>query len=349
MFDRPGVYRAATALACVIALVGGYAGASLLLTRSTSPSVEASEPSGAPATPAPQPEESGPIVVHGTGDVLLDPRELWILSSSFNAPWTGVRDLFGADDLTVVNLECAGSDLGRPEKKEFTFRCPNGFAAMHSSGVDVANLGNNHAGDYGKEALLDARARLQGAGVAPVGAGKDAAEANAPVIVERKGKRIAILGFGGVVPTPSWIATADTPGVADGYDTASMVEAVRSAAQHADFVVVTIHWGAELKTQPNADDVARAHALIDAGADAIFGHHAHVLQPLDWYKDRPIFYSLGNFVWPKGGPTAVGEVIFSPDGKVSACLLLGTITGAHPVLDDPGKRCDIQQDGGDTT
>ncbi len=329
-WSRPIAVRAWIATGAVVALTGGYAGGSWVLARAKPPAVAAAEASE--AKPTPKPDTNAPIVVHGTGDVLLDPRELWILNNSPSAPWTGVRDLFRSDDLTVVNLECAGSELGEPEEKEFTFRCPRGFTAMRTSGVDVANLGNNHAGDYGKDALLDARARLTRSGVVPVGAGRNAAEANEAVILERNGRRVAVLGFGGVVPTPSWFATSDRPGVADGYDTASMVAAVRAAEARADLVVVTIHWGDELKTQPNADDIARAHALIDAGADAIFGHHAHVLQPLVWYEQRPIFFGLGTFVWPRGGPTAVAEVTFSPDGKIGACLLPGTISGGRPML-----------------
>lgn len=326
MVDRwrdPWMRNVSVAIGAAMTLIASFFAATWLLDRTPPQSVEAAEGDAAPALPAPTPS-SGPIVVHGTGDVLFTSGEA--------DAWSGVADLFRSDDVTVINLECAPSELGSPEKKEFTFRCPHGFDVMMDAGVEVVNQGNNHSADFGKEALLDGRRRLTEAGLHVVGSGREADEANAPAILERRGRKVAVVGFGGVVETPQWIATPSRPGVADGYDTASMVRAVRAAAAVADHVVVTLHWGAELDTQPRADDIQRATAMIDAGADAIFGHHAHRLQPLHFYKDRPIFYGLGNFVWPRGGPTAVARVIFEPDGTVRACLVPAHITGGRPSL-----------------
>ena len=312
------------AVGAVLMLVGSFFGVSWYLERTPPPSVEAAEATRTPTLPP-----TGPIVVHGTGDVLY--------TSGAASVWDGMRELFTTDDLTVINLECAPSELGSPEDKEFTFRCPRGFDEMLEAGVEVANQGNNHSADFGKEALLDGRRRLREAGIEVVGSGRDADEANEPAIFELRGKKVAVLGFGGVVETPQWIATESRPGVSDGYDVASMVRAVRAAEAVADWVVVTLHWGAELDTQPRGDDVGRARAMIDAGADAIFGHHAHVLQPLDFYEGRPIFYGLGNFVWPRGGPTAVAKVIFDPDGSIRACLLPAYISGSRPSLTGPSS------------
>jgi poly-gamma-glutamate capsule biosynthesis protein CapA/YwtB (metallophosphatase superfamily) len=157
------------------------------------------------------------------------------------------------------------------------------------------------------------------------------------VIVERKGWRIAVLGFGGVVPAADWLAGPGRPGMASGDDVAAMTAAVRAAAAQADLVFVTVHWGVELDTRPRPDDVARAHALIDAGADGIFGHHAHRLQPLGAYGGRPVAWGLGNFVWPTlsdaGSRSAVAEFVVEPDGAVHGCLLPVRITApGHPEL-----------------
>jgi len=222
--------------------------------------------------------------------------------------------------------------------KEFNFRCdPAALPAAVEAGVDVANLANNHSGDYGPVALLDSVGRLRAAGIAPVGVGADAVTARAPAIVERKGWRIAVLGFGGVVPAADWLAGARRPGMASGDDTAAMTAAVRAASAQADLVFVTIHWGVELDTRPRPDDVARARALIDAGADGVFGHHAHRLQPLGVQGDRPIAWGLGNFVWPTlseaGSRSAVAEFVVEPDGRVRGCLLPVRITSpGHPQL-----------------
>ena len=99
------------------------------------------------------------------------------------------------------------------------------------------------------------------------------------------GWKVAVVGFGGVAPDDGWYATADTPGMRNGDDTPTMVEAVAAAEEVADLVVVTIHWGMELDTTPRQDDIDRAHAMIEAGADIIFGHHPHRMQPLEMVGD----------------------------------------------------------------
>ena len=270
----------------------------------------------------------------------LDIRQLGALRSSFDAPWVGVQDLFRTDDITIVNLECAAGEGGAAQDKEYTFRCHHpAYNAMRAAGVEVAGQGNNHSMDFGPQAMLDGIARLRAADVAPIGSGLNAAQANAAHVVEIRGKKIAVLGFSAVVPSPSWLAGPHHPGLANGYDIANLQSAVRAASALADFVVVTIHMGVEKATQPRASDIARAHALVDAGADVVFGHHTHVLQPLQIYKDRPIFFGLGNFVWPSGGATAVGEVVISPDGSVKACLLPASIRGGRPALSPDAQRC----------
>lgn len=301
------------------------------------------------AAPSPSsPEATGPppargrLVIHGTGDVNLDPGSIPALrAKGYAHAWTGLSGLFTRDDLTVVNLECAASTLGAPVPKAFNFRCdPAALPAMRAAGVDVANIANNHGGDYGSQALLDSRANLLRAGIAPVGAGENAAVANTPALFASNGWTIAVLGFSGVVPSGDWLAGPAHPGMANGYDIASMTAAIRAADQLADLVLVTIHWGQELDTQPRPEDVTRAHAMIDAGADGIFGHHTHRLQPLGWHRDRPIAWGLGNFVWPTlsaaGSQTAVAEFVVEPDGSVKACLLPAVIASpGHPVLTQP--------------
>lgn len=294
-------------------------------------------PSATAAAAADEPR--GTLVVHGTGDVNLDPAYIPALRArGYAHAWSGLDGLFASDDLTVVNLECPVSDRGAIVPKEFNFRCdPAALPAAKEAGVEVANLANNHSGDFGPDALLDSVERLRGSGIAPVGVGADVREASTAAVVERNGWRVAVLGFGGVVPAADWLATSRRPGMASGDDTEAMVAAVRAAGEVADLVFVTIHWGVELDTQPRADDVARAHAMIDAGADGVFGHHSHRLQPLGAYKGRPIAWGLGNFVWPTlseaGSRSAVAEFVVSPDGAVSGCLLPVRITSpGHPEL-----------------
>jgi poly-gamma-glutamate capsule biosynthesis protein CapA/YwtB (metallophosphatase superfamily) len=288
----------------------------------------------------PLPEPKGKLLIHGTGDVNMDPSYIPnLVANGYDYAWSGLGGLFQRDDLTVINLECAISTRGDPFPKEFTFRGPpESLPPMAEAGVEVANLGNNHAYDYGPDALMDSRRHLRTAGIAPVGAGKDQDQALKAAVFELNGWRVAVVGIDQVVdPYPEAIATDDKPGTAAGHDTGLMIRAIRDAEHQADIVIVTIHWGVELDTVPRAEQVELGHRFVDAGADIIFGHHAHRLQPMDTYKGRPIFWGLGNFVWPnfsaEGSTTAVAQVIVRKNGGYSGRLLPAFIESAgHPVL-----------------
>jgi poly-gamma-glutamate capsule biosynthesis protein CapA/YwtB (metallophosphatase superfamily) len=337
----------------VLALVAGLS-AGMLADRDTSNRSEGKRPAAGRATSTPRspspsstgppaspsPSQRGRLVIHGTGDVIVDPGYIPNLRvHGYAWAWSGLDGLFKRDDLTVINLECAISKLGSPVPKEFNFRCdPAALPSMRRAGVEVANQGNNHAYDFGPAAVVDGRRNLLENHIAPVGAGKDAKEALSPARFDVEGWKIAVVGFDKVVdPWPTAVAAPGHPGTAAGHDEDAMAAAVRSAAKEADIVIVAIHWGVELDQRPRAGDVGLGHRLIDAGADMIFGGHSHRLQPMEVFKGRPIFYSLGNFVWPRhstaGATTAVAEVTVGPKGKFKGRLIPAFIeVSGHPVL-----------------
>lgn len=280
-----------------------------------------------------------PVVIHAVGDTNFDTGYIPNLAiHGYEYAFGGLSGLFTDDDLTIINLECTPSQLGAPLDKAFTFRCdPSSLPVAREAGVDVANLANNHSQDFGTEAMLDGRANVNRAGIRAVGVGADLAEATAPTVVTVSEWRIAVLGMGGVVPGGSWLATEDRAGMASGDDIDQMTAAVRAASEVADFVAVSIHWGWELETEPRADDRERAEAMIAAGADMIFGHHPHRLGDLEFIDGRPVFWTLGNFIWPRlsdaGATTAVARVVISADGAIEACLIPAFIeTSGQPVL-----------------
>lgn len=294
-------------------------------------------PSGASASDAEEPR--GTLVIHGTGDVSLDPSYIPAFrSNGYGWAWSGLGGLFQRDDLTVVNLECPATSIGAPIPKTYNFRCdPAALPVAERYGVDVANQANNHGYDQGPEALLDSIRSIRRAGLIPVGAGATAEEADAPRYIEVKGWRIGVVGVGEVLDPLNQVAVGNEPGTSVGHDFPRALRAIREAAAHADLVVVVIHWGVELDTQPREYQVVEAHRMIDAGADVIFGHHSHRLQPMETYEGRPIFYGLGNFVWPRfsveGSTTAVAEAVVHPKGRVTGRLLPATIASdGHPVL-----------------
>ncbi len=302
------------------------------------------EPGSTTAVPAVDPPEPrrGRLVIHGVGDTNFDPAYIPDLGRlGYGHAFDGLGGLFESDDLTVVNLECAPSDLGQPVPKTFNFRCdPDSLPVARANGVEVANLANNHVLDYGVEAMLDGRVNVEAAGMAAVGVGADLAQATTPALVDIEGWRVAVLGMGGVVPADWWLATDERPGRASGDDIDQMAAAVAAAARQADLVVVSIHWGRELVTEPDAGDRARAEAMVAAGADIVFGHHPHRLGDLELIDGKPVFWTLGNFVWPRlsdaGSTTAVARVVVDRDGGLEACLLPAFITtSGRPELTGP--------------
>ena len=302
---------------------------------------EAASPTGEPQPSPSPPEEPGePLLIHGTGDVSLDPSYIPALGSNgYGWAWSGLNGLFRRDDLTVINHECPSTDVVAPLAKTFVFRCdPDALDEALEAGVEVASLANNHGFDQGPEGLIDSVRNMRRAGIVPIGAGASQEEADAPRYLDVNGWKIGLVGVGEVIDPDTQVAVGDEIGTAVGHDFPRALRAIREAEATADLVIVAIHWGVELDTQPRDYQVEEARRMIDAGADVIFGHHAHRLQPMDTYRGRPIFYGLGNFVWPsfsaEGSTTAVARVLVRPNGSIVGRLLPATIVSdGHPVLD----------------
>ncbi|MEJ2605449.1 MAG: CapA family protein [Anaerolineales bacterium] len=241
------------------------------------------------------------------GDVMLDRRiGERIANGNPIFPFELVFDFLSTADVTVGNLECAMGEQGAPVDKGYTFRAPAEAARSFAiAGFDLLSLANNHAMDYGPEALLDAISLLEKNHVQSVGAGEDAAAAAAPVILTANGTNIAFLSYVDVpvevrgFDARSWTATQNQPGVswADPEQMRADIAAVRPLA---DIIVVLLHSGYEYVVQPSLPQVTAAHTAIDAGADLVLGHHAHVLQGIEFYNQGVIVYGLGNFVFDDG-------------------------------------------------
>ncbi|MBN1289395.1 MAG: CapA family protein, partial [Actinobacteria bacterium] len=235
-----------------------------------------------------------------------------------------------------VNLECCLSTTGSPVAgKEFCFRGPPESAAgLFSAGVDVVSLANNHSKDYGTAALVETFSNLRANGVKWCGAGNNSAEAFAPAIVDVRGQKIAFLAFNGIVPS-GWPATASEPGCATTWDRGRVSETIAAADSTSDYVVASFHWGVELDTSPNVSEMELAHLAVDSGADLVLGHHPHVVQGFELYKDRLIAYSLGNYIF--GPPREISAktltlvVLLTPEGLVQAKLVPMHISSCRPV------------------
>ncbi|MGK2939449.1 MAG: CapA family protein [Solirubrobacteraceae bacterium] len=278
-----------------------------------------------------------PLVLAAVGDINFgDGPGAEIAAHGPGYPWASVGARLKRADLAFGNLECAVSLRGSPQEKMFTFRGrPSSLRAMATNaGMDVVNLANNHAGDYGDLALLDTLRTARAAGVVTVGAGATADAAYRPQVVERLGLRIAFVGFSTILPY-EFQAVGDNPGTAWGH--AARVRAgVRRARADADVVIATFHWGIEKDTTESAEQRALAALALRSGATAVIGAHPHVLQPIRRPAGRLIAYSLGNFVFSAASPgtqrTGILDVRLGAGRVVGSRFTRATIRASRPVL-----------------
>lgn len=263
-------------------------------------------PSGGDVVPAPGEDEPTEETVSFAfvGDVLLGEYVGTLLKRhGFDYPYEHVRETLQQADFAVANLETAVTSISgeKPGLKTYEFRSdPEAMPAFREAGFDLVSLANNHTLDFGPEGLRDTMRHLDANEIAHVGAGESAAEAFAPVYLEKNGLRIAVLGFSRVIPDGSWKAGKQSLGLADAYDYRLPVGEIEAAKAEADLVVVLVHWGEERSQEPDPlKQVDLGRRFVDAGADLVIGSHPHVLQGIERYKDRWIAYSLGNFIFTK--------------------------------------------------
>ena len=221
-----------------------------------------------------------------------------ILAGDIDYPFAKISPTLQDADITFVNLESQLADLGgetQSPTNEFRFAGPPaGAIALANAGVDIVSVANNHMWDYGKDRLLETMDHLESAGVAYVGASKNPEQKWAPNIIEVHGHKV------GWLATTTLLNGYEKVG-ADEYvafdDTKALTAAIASLRKQADWILVSVHTGNEYQTTPEKETVALMHAIIDAGADAVIGHHPHVPRPIEIYNNKPIFYSLGNFAF----------------------------------------------------
>lgn len=245
----------------------------------------------------------GPAVLAFTGDVNF--ADDWYNMLHY-AKTAGIEDCFGesllaemrAADVLLCNNEFVFSDRGSPMPgKQFTFRAKTANVSMWQQlGADIVGLANNHCFDYGEDAFLDTLSTLQGANIPYVGAGKNLEEAMQPQFFLVGGMKI---GYVACTRAEKYILTPEagetSPGVLRCYDPELAVQAIQTASEQCDYLVVYVHWGTEGSTVLEQAQTDLATRFTEAGADLIVGTHPHILQGAGWRQDTPVLYSLGNF------------------------------------------------------
>jgi poly-gamma-glutamate capsule biosynthesis protein CapA/YwtB (metallophosphatase superfamily) len=233
--------------------------------------------------------------------------------------FSGVKSVLAADDYTVANLETAIIYSGTPLEKQFRFRGkPDYLNILKEGGVECVTTANNHSWDYGDSGYAETQRNLARFGIESFGYDK-------VLKTDIKNLRFAFIGQSFSLQE-------------------NVLPLIKLLRDSVDFIIVVMHWGQESRYQPDCTQRAMGHALINAGADLVVGHHSHVLQPVENYRGHYIAYSLGNFVFggninPREKRTEILQVFFSkkqaPAIKIIPCRIssVDTMNDFRPVID----------------
>jgi poly-gamma-glutamate capsule biosynthesis protein CapA/YwtB (metallophosphatase superfamily) len=240
------------------------------------------------------------------GDVMLG-RQMpgWVGLRGAKSAFAKIAPILQSADLAMVNLEVCvsteGDFIDKGGRQPYYYHClPEMLDVLTVAGIACVATGNNHAMDFGPDALAQQTQILEAAGFLHFGAGPNAAEASRPKYAKVNGVTVAFIGV--ETETPKMAATDSTAGI----HYASLSDMVRKlsgsialARAHADFVVVSPHWGINWETAPTETVRQCARQLIDLGADAVFGHSAHILQGIEFHAGRPIVYDMGTLLFDR--------------------------------------------------
>ena len=282
-----------------------------------------------PTTTVPEPEE---FILTFAGDCTLGTDHktyggsgtfVYIVGEDYAYPFSNVLSYFENDDFSIVNLEGTFTDYNVPQEKDYKFRAPPAYAKILTMGsVEAVNLSNNHSYDYGQTGYTDTKATLEAEGISYV------EDLKTMLYTTQRGLKVGVFSGKYEVKT-----SKIQEGIA------------KLRGEGAEIVIASFHWGVEGSYRPTRQQKNTAYAAIDAGADIVFGHHPHVLQPIEEYNDGVIFYSLGNFSFggnrnPRDKDSAILQqtVIRESDGTVH----LGTLERIPVRISSVSSRNDYK-------
>lgn len=293
--------------------------------------------------------QAKPVHILAAGDILLDRGvDKYLDEYGYEYPYKDISEEIRKSDISFANLECPLTGKGEAvlkKRQDLIFKGnTQNSPALYGAGFDILNLANNHSMDQGREGLLDTIEVLEDAGIRVLGAGTSRSEARKPVIVEKRGIRVGFLGYSDF-PPEGYIYAEDKADVARP-DLKTLGEEVRAAGKECDLLVVSFHWGKEFDHYPGKMQLELAHGAIDNGADIVIGHHPHVLQGIEKYKGKLIFYSFGNFVFDRQlssgtDETAVVDISVDSRGWKKVRIIPVKIMDCKPVITEGQEAADI--------
>ena len=261
------------------------------------------------------------------GDIMFARNMPGVLSMD-SSPFAGVSNVTSNVDLLLINFENAATDYEIPSKSDVPLKCSPSYVPLaRGNNNTVAALANNHAMDYGYTGMNDTIYYLKEAGITPIGAGNSEAEAHQAVTQEINGRKITILNYmdsNNFAEYP-YEMMPYANGSSPGYSAYDPQDAQKQISEHndSDLVIVYMHFGNEYSHAPNEDQQRIAHELIDYGADVVVGTHPHVTQGVEMYNGKPIFYSLGDFMFDLANPDTLSDYFVKIDliGGTGECTV----------------------------
>lgn len=253
--------------------------------------------------------DRGNLSITVTGDVMFGRNTPGVLSLD-SSPYAYVSNVTQNTDILLVNTENPFTTSGDALKPDVPLKASPEYIPLlnGTDGMVISANANNHVFDYGVTGMRDSIENLDSYGIAHIGAGENKAEATKPITIEKEGHNITIFNYMDsenfqeysqeVMP----IAGDDTPGYSAWDDTESVEQIKQARDNGSDIIIVYMHYGNEYSRSPNDNQIKISHLAIDAGATAVVGSHAHVTQGIEVYKDKPIFYNLGNFIFDQSNP-----------------------------------------------
>ncbi len=268
---------------------------------------------GTPPSQSPADKDQSNVVkISAVGDIMLGgTSEPVFQEHGYDYAFAQVKHLFANSDVVIGNLEgpLTHSDTPYDVDKKFLFKTPPELVApaLKNAGFNLMNLANNHIMDFGEQGMRDTIEALHQHGIQSVGVGSNLEEARRGTSMTVGKYKIGFLSYSLTFPKSFW-AQEDRAGSAFGHEHQIRSD-VRRMKQSNDLVIVSYHWGKEKAPYLRDYQPTLAHAAIDEGAALVIGHHPHVLQAVESYKQGIILYSLGNFAFGSYSQVAESSVV----------------------------------------
>ena len=282
------------------------------------------------------------ITISLVGDMCFDGKiEKRIEEFGGDFLFEGYREYINKSNIVIGNLETSVSKRGSAvQGKSYTFRSnPEIIKVLKKNRVKIVSIGNNHTLDYGVTAFKDTIKNLKKNGIGFSGGALNKSESNIFPYTVIKGHKIGFLAFSRVVPNTTWHLKEERAGVMGIYpfQEKEALELIKSAKKKCDILIVSLHCGKERSLYPGAEEKRLTRKVVDSGADIVMGHHTHTVQEYEYYKGKPIFYSLGNFIFTNSfrkecNKTVMAVLTVDEKGKVEKIKMVrGEIVNNMPL------------------